>query len=173
MRIVPLSTIDQDVVEALLDAAFGPDRFGRTAYRIRTGMKPIPALSIALLGDSDAVVGTLQSWPVALDDARGGFHPLAMIGPVAVQPTQQREGHGRTLMDAVMASAQAIGAAPLVMIGDPEYYGRFWGFSAEETQGWAVPGPVDRRRLLMNRLDNGKLPLIGTLGPRVEALQAS
>ena len=39
------------------------------------------------------------------------------------------------------------------MIGDPEYYGRFWGFSDEHTGGWNLPGPFEPRRLLA-RCDN-------------------
>lgn len=167
MRIVPLSEIGHDAVEALLDAAFGRDRFGRTAYRIRTGMRELPELSLALLADDGALIGTLQSWPVALTDARGISHPLVMVGPVAVAPAHQGTGHGRALMDAVMDRAHAIGADPLMMIGDPDYYGRFWGFTAEGTGEWDVPGPVERHRLLVHRLGRAvALPARGALGPR-------
>jgi len=52
-----------------------------------------------------------------------------------------------------------------VMIGDPEYYGRFWGFSAEPTQEWQLPGPYEKHRLLV-RCDNpAVLPVTGMLGP--------
>jgi len=67
-------------------------------------------------------------------------------------------------MDALLASAPR---DPLVMIGDPEYYGRFFGFSAEATGAWSVPGPVERHRLLA-RFD-GPLPTHGALGPRAFA----
>ncbi len=36
----------------------------------------------------------------------------------------------------------------MAMIGDPEYYGRFFGFTADATANWELPGPVERRRLL-------------------------
>ena len=32
----------------------------------------------------------------------------------------------------------------MMLVGDPEYYGRFWGFSADATAGWRLPGPVER-----------------------------
>jgi predicted N-acetyltransferase YhbS len=52
-----------------------------------------------------------------------------------------------------------------VMIGDPEYYGRFWGFSSNDTAEWSLPGPWDPRRLLV-RCDNpATLPRKGMLGP--------
>ena len=44
-----MSDIEPQAVEALLDAAFGTDRFGRTAYRIRAGVDAVPAL-IMLVG---------------------------------------------------------------------------------------------------------------------------
>ncbi|WP_415642591.1 GNAT family N-acetyltransferase [Sphingomonas antarctica] len=139
VRIAPLAAAAPDRVEALLDAAFGADRRGRTAYRLREGLSPLPALSFAAFDDA-ALVGVLQSWPVALDDA-----PLVLVGPVAVLPDVQQGGIGRTMMDALIAAA---GPQPMTMIGDPEYYGRFFGFSADATGEWALPGPVERRRLL-------------------------
>lgn len=123
---------------------------------MREGCAPIPGLSFSAWGD-DRLIGSLQSWPVAWFgvDADGQERrvPMVMVGPVAVLPALQRGGTGRALMDALIAAAErpvaegGAGAA-LMMIGDPEYYGRFWGFSAEPTGEWQVPGPVERRRLL-------------------------
>ena len=149
-----------DAVEALLDAAFGPDRFGRTAYRLRSGTVALPPLSFAAFA-AGRLVGTLQSWPVALSTADGHHAPLIMVGPVAVEPDMQRGGIGRAMMDALVDAADTSTDAsvdgPLMMIGDPEYYGRFWGFSADATGGWDLPGPFDRHRLLA-RAANGHVP---------------
>lgn len=166
-RIIPLDSQSDGAIDALLDAAFGADRRGRTAYAIRKGMRWLPELSYAALDEAGALAGTLQSWPVALHDADGVLHPLVMVGPVAVRPDHQGGGIGRALMDAVVRDARAIGAAPLTMIGDPEYYGRFWGFSAEGTMGWNAPGPFDPRRLLALPIDGAPLPATGMLGPRL------
>jgi predicted N-acetyltransferase YhbS len=159
LNIAPLSLADPAAVESLLDEAFGLERHGRTAYRIRKGMSAIPALSFAGF-DGDRLIGTLQSWPAALDGL-----PLVLVGPVAVMPGLQRAGVGRAMMDALIGTKVR---DPLVMIGDPEYYGRFFGFSADATQDWTVPGPVEQRRLLC-RYD-GELPKSGLLGPRIAAL---
>ena len=159
VTIAPLSRADPNAIEALLDAAFGADRHTRTAYRIRTGMAAIPALSFAAF-DRAQLVGTLQSWPVSIGEA-----PLTLVGPVAVAPQVQRGGIGRMLMTALIDAAPE---DPMVMIGDPEYYGRFFGFTADDTGGWDVPGPVERHRLLA-RHGNG-LPMSGLLGPRAFAL---
>jgi predicted N-acetyltransferase YhbS len=74
-------------------------------------------------------------------------------------------GYGKALMAACIAALNPEAPLPQVMIGDPEYYGRFWGFSAEPTQEWDLPGPYEKHRLLV-RCDNpAVLPLTGMLGP--------
>ena len=156
----------------LLDAAFGPDRHGRTAYRIRRGMAWLTDLSFAARDEAGALIGVLQSWPVALATPDGAETPLVMVGPVAVHPGQQLHGIGRMLMDMMVATADAMPPTtqlPLIMIGDPEYYGRFWGFSADATGGWEVPGPVEQRRLLARVPQGVHVPVAGMLGPRTHA----
>ncbi|MFB9049651.1 MULTISPECIES: GNAT family N-acetyltransferase [Sphingobium] len=158
--------MSRDAIERLLDAAFGADRHGRTAYLIRDGMPWLPQLSFGMEDERGRLIGSLQSWPVALAHADGGRTPLIMVGPVAVDPAVQGTGHGRALMDAVVAAARAQRSDPLMMIGDPEYYGRFWGFSAEATGGWDCPGPFEPRRLLALSVDGRPLGGTGMLGPR-------
>lgn len=166
-QIVPLNSQPATAIEALLDAAFGPDRHGRTAYRIRDGMPWLPALSFATLDADGALIGSLQSWPVALTQADGAQIPLIMVGPVAVDPAHQKGGHGRAMMDAVVDAARMRRSEPLMMIGDPEYYGRFWGFDAQGTGGWNAPGPFEPRRLLALAVDGRPVGGIGMLGPRI------
>jgi predicted N-acetyltransferase YhbS len=163
IRIAPLSDADPHAVEDLLDDAFGADRHTRTAYRVRAGMPVIDTLSFAAfakVSGEDVLIGTIQCWPVAVGDA-----PIVLVGPVAVAPDRQRAGIGRTLMTKLIDTAPAM---PMMMIGDPEYYGRFFGFTADATGGWDVPGPVERHRLLARNADT--LPRTGVLGPRTFAL---
>ncbi|WP_176482812.1 N-acetyltransferase [Sphingobium sp. D43FB] len=166
-QIVPLNSQPVMAIEALLDAAFGPDRHGRTAYRIRDGMPWLADLSVATLDADGMLIGSLQSWPVALTQADGTQMPLIMIGPVAVEPAHQKGGHGRAMMDAVIDAARGRRSEPLMMIGDPEYYGRFWGFDAQGTGGWDAPGPFEPRRLLALSVDGRAVGGIGMLGPRI------
>ena len=51
------------------------------------------------------------------------------------------------------------------MIGDPDYYGRFWGFTADATGGWTLPGPFEAHRLLARGATPAVLPEKGMLGP--------
>lgn len=166
VELLPLSDIEPQAVEALLDSAFGSDRFGRTAYRIREGADAVPDLSFALVA-SDGLIGTIQCWPVAHRAADGAATPLVMVGPVAVRPNVQRGGHGRALMAHMLAAAETRADSALMMIGDPEYYGRFFDFTAEATGAWDLPGPFEQRRLLARAVNGHRLPTsAGMIGPR-------
>ena len=168
--LIPLDNVDPALVEALLDAAFEPERHTRTAYKVREGMDWLPGLSFAAMDEAEHLVGTIQCWPVALTettgtDSSGRRHPMIMVGPVAVLPSCQGLGYGKALVTAALAALDPRAPLPQVMIGDPEYYGRFWGFSNAHTGGWSLPGPFEQHRLLV-RCDNpAVLPVKGTLGP--------
>lgn len=164
-RIIPLDDIDPALVEALLDRAFEPERKQRTAYKVRDGVDWLPALSFAALDENDHLAGTIQCWPVGLTDPDGKIHPMIMVGPVAVLPDVQMRGFGKALMAASLGSLSPEAPLPQVMIGDPEYYDRFFNFTNAPTAGWRLPGPCEPNRLLV-RCDNPViLPREGTLGP--------
>jgi predicted N-acetyltransferase YhbS len=114
-----------------------------------------------------ALVGSIQCWPVALFAADGArIAPLVMVGPVAVSPELQRGGIGRRLMAACLMEADCRADGALMMIGDPEYYGRFFGFSAACTGGWDLPGPFEARRLLARAANGHAVPAgAGMIGP--------
>ena len=157
----PLADADHEAVEALLDAAFGADRRGRTAYKLRAGMSVLPELSFAAW-EEERLVGALQCWPIALRHDQGET-PLILVGPVAVDPERQQRGIGRAMMREMLTHVE--GREPLVLIGDPEYYGRHFGFISDQTLNWELPGPFEQRRLLA-RTGGRDLSYRGMLGPR-------
>ena len=164
-ELVAIETVTAAAVESLLDRAFGPDRHARTAYRLRAGTAPLPELSFALIEDG-ALLGTIQCWPVRFLGDDGGDIPLVLVGPVAVAPERQQGGLGRRLTAAALAAADSRGL-DLMLIGDPEYYGRFFGFSAAATADWRLPGPVERHRLLARGA--GVPHGAGEIAPRITA----
>ncbi len=163
-KITRLESCNSADVEALLDAAFGADRRGRTAYLLRAGMAMIEPLSFGLLKDDGALTGSIQCWPVQVADD-DHVSPLILVGPVAVHPDAQSRGHGHMLMQAMLSAASEMGDPAMVMIGDGEYYGRF-GFTAAKTGGWRLPGPWEPHRLLCRNPERHPLLQAGRIGPR-------
>ena len=162
-ELAPLDVVQPVKVERLLDDAFGADRFGRTAYLLRKFSKPIASLSFAILED-DNPIGSIQCWPVRIGD-----FPIVLVGPVAVTPDLQGKGIGHQLMHAMLDAAASLGEPVMVMIGDPEYYGRF-GFTSELTGGWTLPGPWEPRRLLARNAKGVTVPQVGMLEEDKHAL---
>ena len=164
-NIIPLDQVDKAWVEELLDQVFGPDRTSRTIYRVREGLDPLPALSFAALDQQDYLVGSIQCWPVALTDPDGLAYPMILVGPVSVAPDHQDQGIGRALMASVFGALGVGEKLPLVLLGDPEYYGKRFGFSADRTGGWTLPGPYEQHRLLALVRPDLPIPERGMLGP--------
>ena len=65
MNIIDQSEEHAADIERLLDLAFGPDRTGKTVYRLRDGLPPAPGYSFVIERDG-ALAATLRFWPVAL-----------------------------------------------------------------------------------------------------------
>jgi predicted N-acetyltransferase YhbS len=151
-NLIPLSATDPVALEHLLDLAFGTDRFNRTAYKLRQSNRPVAALSWAIV-EGEELVGSIQCWPVRISETK-----LILVGPVAVHPERQGTGIGKTLMQHMLEQATLIGDPPMVMVGDAEYYGRF-GFSADATGGWQLPGPWEAHRLLARNIGGAMLAL--------------
>ena len=162
--LIPLAEVEPELIEELLDRAFGEDRHGRTAYKVREGTDWLPALSFAVVDEEYYLVGSIQVWPVALADEKGRRHPMLMVGPVAVVPERHNQGFGQALMAAMAGALDPQAALPQVLIGDPDYYARF-GFHGAPTQHWSLPGPFERPRLLVRTDNPAVLPERGTLGP--------
>lgn len=151
-----------DAVERLLDISFGPDRFAKTAYRLRDGVPPVAGLSLVSLDPATGELdGTLRFWPVLI----GGLTPTLLLGPIAVSPGRRSEGLGATLIRHGLNRAASHGWRSVVLVGDAPYYARF-GFTRALTLGMSMPGPVDYDRFLGLELVPGALSgAAGTLMP--------
>lgn len=137
--------------EALLDAAFGDDRFKKTSEKLRACRKPAKGLALVAKDESGALAGTLRLWHVMI-----GNRPALMLGPLAVDKGRRSAGIGAMLMTAAIERAKALGHSAIILVGDAAYYERF-GFSNRQTQLLWLPGPVDRARFLALELKRDAL----------------
>ncbi len=144
---------DSDRIEALLDAVFGPNRGRKTSYRYREGLLPDPYLSL-VARDGDETVGTIRYWPIAIGEAR---EPALLLGPLATAPKRRGEGIGAALINQSLEMATWANHRLVVLVGDPDYYGRF-GFQSAAGHGIHMPGEnparVQIRELVAGALDD-------------------
>lgn len=136
--------------ETLLDAAFGPARFEKTAERLLEGRLPAQGLALAMK-DAEQLIGTLRLWPV-----RAGEVAALLLGPLAIAQAYRRRGLGRRLIAEALFRAFVAGHEAVLLVGDAPYYDAF-GFSRRHTLDLSLPGPVDEARFLGLELRAGAL----------------
>ena len=151
MVIRPERPGDAEAIHAVHAAAFpGPDE-----ARLVDALRAAGRLSLSLVAEADDghVIGHVAFSPVSVDGASDGLG----LAPLAVAPARQRRGVGHLLVTEGLAAAERAGAGFVVVLGDPDYYGRFgfnpagdWGLSDEYGGGPAFqvlelrPGAVPR-----------------------------
>jgi predicted N-acetyltransferase YhbS len=150
-RIEPEPASAAGPIEAMLDRAFGPARFRKTAQRLRDGRVPADGLSLIASADGH-LVGTIRFWHVCL----GNRTDALLLGPVAVAPDRRGEGIGDALIRQGLAASRRAGHRAVILVGDEPYYRRF-GFGARATAALKLPGPVERDRFLGLELEPGAL----------------
>lgn len=147
---MPVDFLSQDAVAPervaeLLDLCFGPARQKRTASLLRAAATRIDRASFVAL-DGDDLVGSVECWELEWRHPMGNRR-IALLGPLVSHPDRRGEQIGVRLMDLALAELDAM-HLPVMLIGNEPYYRR-WGFSAQHTGEWILPGPVDRDRLLL------------------------
>lgn len=120
---------DIDTIDALTRAAFAiyPQQ---TEHCIVAALRASGRLTYSLVADVDGeILGHVALSPLMLSSGQTGWYGL---GPISVWPDRQGKGIGSALMLAAIEALQAEGAAGIVLVGEPGYYGRF-GFMAAAT----------------------------------------
>ncbi len=161
LDVTPLTQADLPQIEKLDERAFGPGRFTRTAYRLREGVGPVPALSfVARVGKF--LVGANIITPITCGGA-----PALLLGPLTVEPAFRSRGIGERLIRQSLDAARAQGHRLVILVGDEPYYSRF-GFKRAPMGRILLPGPVDPARVLYCELVDGAFE--GVKGPVTRAL---
>ncbi len=137
----PEQAEDQVAIEALLNHAFGPGRFSKVSERVREFATPRRDLSFCAWAN-DQVVGIVRLWQVRI-----GGQDCLFLGPLAVHRDLRESGTGSQLVEQACLAAEGAGWPLILLVGDEPYFRRF-GFSARETAGVQMPGPVNMSRLL-------------------------
>lgn len=129
LTIRPETPADIAAIEAVTAAAFlNAAHTSHTEQFIVNALRKAGKLSVSLVAEqSGQLVGHVAVSPVSISDGTTGWFGL---GPISVLPADQGRGIGSALMREALRVLQEMGAAGCVLLGEPEYYGRF-GFRTE------------------------------------------
>lgn len=94
-----------------------------TEHLIINKLRDAGVLTVSLVAEDDTgIIGHIALSPVAINGVVSNWYGL---GPVSVIPARQGEGIGRQLIEASLSVIRSQDAAGVVLLGEPEYYGRF------------------------------------------------
>ena len=129
VTIRPEQPEDIPAVRRVHEAAFPTRAEADLVDRLRSGGKAAVSL---IAQDNGNVIGHILFSPVSFDP------PAAVtafgLAPMAVMPGHEKHAVGRRLVQNGLAECHAQGACLVVVLGEPEYYGRF-GFERASRHG--------------------------------------
>ena len=123
------TSADSRAIEAVTTGAFlNAPHTSHTEQHIVSTLRKAGKLAISLVAESDGkVIGHVAISAVSISDGASGWFGL---GPISVIPEHQRRGVGSQLVREALHMLRERGASGCVVLGEPEYYGRF-GFKAD------------------------------------------
>lgn len=148
-EIAQQTVADTQIVDALMDEAFGRNRHARSVWNLRPGA-PIAEMCF-VLRDNGVAVGSLRFWEVML-----GTHPILLLGPLAVRPDLRGKGYGKELVSAGLSHAKSFTWPAILVSGEVDYYPKF-GFVPAAPYDIKWPGFIEPERLQFFELKDGFL----------------
>src|SRR5580698_10345544 len=152
LRLLKERPRDGAAIEEMTAAAFGPDRFHKTVYRLREDVSPLKYLCLVCLDQKNRLVASIRNWPVMINEK----WPAVMLGPLSIAPELRGLGYGKALMWHSMAQSRMQGHSRIILVGDPEYYNQF-GFRRDLALHLQLPGWFEERRFLALELVAGSM----------------
>jgi putative acetyltransferase len=121
---------DHAEVRSLVQAAFE----GVEEVQLIDQMRDQPGVLSLVAVRSGSILGHALFTPVTSDAAGSNFQPAVALGPIAVRPSQQRQGCGSALIRGGLDRCRDQGMGAAFVLGDPEYYSRFGWRPAQQRQ---------------------------------------
>ncbi|QTD54582.1 GNAT family N-acetyltransferase [Parasphingorhabdus cellanae] len=120
----PEQPVDQKAIYDLTRRAFEPMPFaGGNEQDLINALREAGALVISLVAEQQGqVVGHIAFSPAFPSDRKAGWYAL---GPVAVEPSLQKQGIGRQLIAEGITLLEARQAQGCVLVGNIDYYKKF------------------------------------------------
>lgn len=121
---------DHAEVRSLVQAAFE----GVEEAQLIDQMRDQPGVLSLVAVRAGSILGHALFTPVTSADAGSNFQPAVALGPIAVRPSQQRQGCGSALIRDGLDRCREQGIGAAFVLGDPEYYSRFGWRPAQQHQ---------------------------------------
>jgi putative acetyltransferase len=120
----PEQPADQDAIYNLTKVAFAPMPYaGGDEQDLVNALRSGGALTLSLIAVRDEEpVGHVAFSPATAADNSPNWYAL---GPVSVHPDYQGQGIGASLIRAGIDHFTQVGAAGIILTGNPKYYARF------------------------------------------------
>lgn len=149
----PEHSSDAEAIRTVLESAFPTPAEARLVAALRAAGR----LAVSLVAvDGHGTVGHIAFSPVTAGSSVG-----LGLAPMAVLPAHQGKGVGALLVREGLASCAELDCGFVVVLGDPEYYGRF-GFVRASESGLDNEYGADEAFMVME-LRAGSLPAGGAL----------
>ena len=147
VAIRPEEPSDHAAIAVMTEAAFkGGKHSDGSEVAIVDRLRKDGDLTLSLVAeDAERIIGHVAVSPVTIDGKAGSWYGL---GPISVLPSLQRGGIGFRLMQRAIADMREMGAAGIVLLGDPAYYARF-GFEHDPRLEYPGPPPEYFQRLVL------------------------
>jgi putative acetyltransferase len=125
---------DHAAIASLHRAAFG----GHFEAKLVDALRHAGLVLVSLVAVQDEqIVGHVMLSALRLE-VEGRDVAAASLAPLAVAAGFRRRGHGSALVKAGIEAVRTGGCEAIIVLGDPDYYGRF-SFSADPTRNLIAP----------------------------------
>ncbi len=143
IRIRESSPRDEPAITRLLHEAFGEAQGREISQLVTDLIREFPVSgALSLVAEAaDEVVGHILFTSVQIIDP-GNECKAAILAPLAVHPSHQRQGVGGRLILEGLTRAKNDGAKLVFVLGHPAYYSRH-GFLPAGARGFDAPYPID------------------------------
>jgi putative acetyltransferase len=121
---------DISAVRSINVAAFGRENEANLVDRLRGMTQTVSFVAVV----AEYIVGHIFFSPVAVAGDCPGDRFILGLAPIAVLPDYQRQGIGALLIRHSLAACAQAGCQAVVVLGNPQYYGRFGFRPARENQ---------------------------------------
>jgi putative acetyltransferase len=154
--------VDAAAIRAVTAAAFAASSYGHNGEAdIVEALRADGALTVSLVAvEGGEIIGHVAFSPVEIGSARGWYG----LGPLSVAPGRQGHGVGQALVRSGLAALISLKANGCVVLGEPDYYGRF-GFESDPALRFGqAPAPYFQRLIFAGPAPGGEVRYHASFG---------